>query len=69
MVYNKLGFKFLELPNFAKKESDLLTDTDKWVYLLKYMSTLNKIPVYLRKPIFEKLFNIAEYSKLFSLGV
>src|SRR5690606_40953751 len=28
------------------------------------MSSMDKIPVYLRKPIFEKLFNIAEYSKL-----
>lgn len=28
------------------------------------MSELNKIPLYLRKPIFEKLFNIAEYTNL-----
>src|ERR1700748_3746720 len=28
------------------------------------MSTMDKIPVYLRKPIFEKLFNVAEYSNL-----
>jgi len=28
------------------------------------MSKLNKIPVYLKKPIFEKLFKIAEYAKL-----
>ena len=40
------------------------TDLDSWLYVLKHMSKLNKIPLYLRKPIFEKLFNIAEYSKL-----
>jgi len=40
------------------------TDLDKWLYVLKNMSSMNKIPVYLRKPIFEKLFNIAEYSNL-----
>ena len=28
------------------------------------MSRLDKIPLYLRKPIFQKLFEIAEYSKL-----
>ena len=28
------------------------------------MSDLKKIPLYLRKPIFEKLFNIAEYTNL-----
>src|SRR5690606_25733364 len=53
-----------ELRNFAKEESDLETDLDGWLYVLKNMSKLNKIPLYLRKPIFEKLFNIAEYSKL-----
>jgi predicted transposase/invertase (TIGR01784 family) len=28
------------------------------------MSKMDKIPVYLRKPIFEKLFNVAEYGNL-----
>lgn len=28
------------------------------------MSSMDKIPVYLRKPVFEKLFGAAEYSKL-----
>jgi len=28
------------------------------------LSRMDKIPVYLRKPVFEKLFNIAEYSNL-----
>jgi len=28
------------------------------------MSRLDKIPVYLRKPVFEKLFSIAEYTNL-----
>ncbi|WP_353125305.1 hypothetical protein [Parapedobacter pyrenivorans] len=27
-----MSFKFLELPNFAEEEGDLLTDTDKWMY-------------------------------------
>ncbi|RQP12127.1 MAG: hypothetical protein EAS52_20810 [Parapedobacter sp.] len=44
--------------------SELKTDLDGWLYVLKNMSKLNKIPVYLRKPIFERLFDIAEYSKL-----
>jgi len=60
VFYNKLGFKFLELPNFAKKESDLLTDTDKWMYLLKHMSTLDKVPTFLDKRVFQLIFNISE---------
>ena len=37
---------------------------DGWLFVLKNMSRLDKIPLYLRKPIFQKLFEIAEYSKL-----
>jgi len=64
VFYDDLGFIYLELCNFVKEESELETDLDGWLYVLKNMSGLNKIPVYLRKPIFEKLFDIAEYSTL-----
>lgn len=64
VFYNKLGFKFLELPNFAKEEGDLLTDTDKWLYLLKHMSTLDEIPKFLDKRVFQLIFNISEVAKL-----
>ena len=64
VFYDNLGFIYLELCNFAKAESELETDLDGWLYVLKNMNNLNKIPLYLRKPVFEKLFNIAEYSKL-----
>src|SRR5690606_29068521 len=56
VFYDDLGFIYLELANFVKEESELETDLDGWLYVLKNMSKLNKIPVYLRKPIFEKLF-------------
>ncbi len=47
-----------------KEDSDLGTELDKWLYVLKNMSQMDKIPAYLRKPIFEKLFSIAEYTNL-----
>lgn len=47
-----------------KVEADLESDLDRWLYVLKNMSTMEKLPIYLRKPIFEKLFQVAEYSKL-----
>ncbi|MDP9079436.1 MAG: Rpn family recombination-promoting nuclease/putative transposase [Bacteroidota bacterium] len=62
IFYDKLGYIYLELNKFAKAESELETDLDKWLYVLKNISRMDKIPTYLRKPIFEKLFNIAEYS-------
>ena len=64
VFYEGLGYIFIELIKFVKTEAELDTDHDKWLYVLKNMSRMNKIPVYLRKPIFEKLFNIAEYSNL-----
>src|SRR5690606_26477321 len=59
-----LQYLFVELVNFEKEESELQSDLDRWLFVLKHMSKLNKIPVYLRKPIFEKLFHIAAYGKL-----
>jgi len=64
IFYNKLGFKFLELPKFEKKPEELETDLDRWFYLLKNMSILDRIPAVLNKRIFQKVFQIAEISKL-----
>src|SRR5882762_3986359 len=64
IFYDKLGYIYLELNKFVKEDSELESDLDRWLYVLKNMSRMDKIPVYLRKPIFEKLFNIAEYSNL-----
>lgn len=64
LFYNKLGFKFLEIPNFVKTGADLLTDMDKWMYLLKHMNTLDKIPTFLDKRVFQLIFKISEVAKL-----
>jgi predicted transposase/invertase (TIGR01784 family) len=64
IFYDKLGYTYIELINFVKAEAELETDLDKWLYVLKHLSQMNKIPAYLRKPIFEKLFSIAEYTNL-----
>ena len=60
LFHNGLGFKFLELPKFGKKEDEL----DKWLYMLKHMHSLDQIPKYLDKRIFEKIFKIAEMDRL-----
>ncbi|WP_439327486.1 Rpn family recombination-promoting nuclease/putative transposase [Lonepinella sp. BR2357] len=64
IFYDKLGFIYIELLNFSKTENALESDLDKWLFVLKNMSRLDKLPVYLKKPIFQKLFQIAEYSNL-----
>ncbi|KAA8479150.1 PD-(D/E)XK nuclease family transposase [Arcticibacter tournemirensis] len=52
------------MPNFTKEAEDLETDVEKWTYLLKNMSRLDQIPVYLNKRIFQRIFQIAEISNL-----
>ena len=64
IFYDKLGYTYIELSKFVKTETDLDTDLDKWLYFLKNMPRMDRLPVYLRKPIFEKLFSIAEYTNL-----
>jgi len=64
IFYDDLGFIYVELVNFVKAEAELVNDLDRWLYVLKNMSSLNGLSTYLRKPIFEKLFQLAEYSKL-----
>jgi len=64
VFYDKLEFIFIEIPKFTKQEEDLISELDNWLFLLKNMSKLDKIPLILRKPIFSKLFNIAEVSNL-----
>lgn len=62
--YKKLGFIFIEIPKFTKTEKELETGVDKWLFVLKNLSRLQKIPVVLNTRIFSKLFNIAEVSNL-----
>jgi predicted transposase/invertase (TIGR01784 family) len=64
VFYKKLGFIFIEITKFNKSEKMLKSDLDRWMYVLKNMSRLEKIPVILRKRIFEKLFHIAAVSNL-----
>ncbi|SDD93370.1 PD-(D/E)XK nuclease family transposase [Niabella drilacis] len=47
-----------------KTEAALETDLEKWLYVLKNLGQMKKMPVFLRKTIFQKLFHIAEYSNL-----
>ncbi len=58
------SFKFFELPNFVRSGDDLLNDMDKWMYLLKHMSTMKKIPTFLDKRVFQLIFKISEVAKL-----
>jgi predicted transposase/invertase (TIGR01784 family) len=60
VFYDKLHFKFIQMPLFTKEEHELETHFDKWIYFLKKLETFDSIPVILKEPIFEKAFKTAE---------
>ncbi len=66
LFYDKLHFKFIQMPLFNKTESELVTHFDKWIYFLKNLETSNSIPEILREPIFEKAFHEAEIAAMTS---
>ncbi len=64
VFYDKLTFIYLEMPKFRKSLDELETRFDKWLYILKNLNTLDKIPEKLQERAFEKLFETAEIAKL-----
>ena len=64
VFYEGYDYIFIELLKFVKTESELNTGLDCWLYALKHTSSRDDISNILNRPVFEKFFNIAEYSKL-----
>ena len=64
VFFDKLTFIYLEMPRFKKREEDLVTHFDKWLYVLKNLPKLQARPQKLQEKVFEKLFNEAELAKL-----
>jgi predicted transposase/invertase (TIGR01784 family) len=63
VFYDKLTFIYLEMPNFTKTEEELETTYDKWLYVLKNLSTFPNRPHKLQEKIFDRLFETAEIAK------
>ncbi len=61
---DKLRLIYLQLPLFNEKESDCDTDFKCWIYVLKNMETLNRLPFAARNAVFERLSQIAEVRSL-----
>ncbi|SEI38609.1 conserved hypothetical protein (putative transposase or invertase) [Dyadobacter sp. SG02] len=64
VFYDKFGLTFIEMPRFAKRESELVTELDRWLYLLKNLSKLDNVPAVLKEPVYDKVFRIAEVCNL-----
>jgi len=63
VFYDKLTFIYLEMPKFNKTVDELETRFDKWLYVIRNMNKLDRVPDKLREQIFDKLFETAEIAK------
>nr|VFK11899.1 MAG: conserved hypothetical protein (putative transposase or invertase) [Candidatus Kentron sp. LPFa] len=61
---DKLHFRFLQMPLFDKKESELENHFDKWIYFLKHLENFDDIPEILNESPFRKAFQVAELANL-----
>ena len=64
VFYDKLTYIYLEMPKFRKTEDELVTMTDKWLYVLKHLPDLQERPKALQERIFRKFFDVAEIAAL-----
>ena len=60
VFYDKLVYFYLEMPKFQKKEDELVTMYDKWLFVLRNLSKLLERPRELQERIFERVFKEAE---------
>ena len=57
---DKLRFIYLSLPLFDKREEECETGFEKWIYVLKYMEVLERLPFTAQKKIFNHLAKLAD---------
>ena len=58
-----LMFKYVEVGRFDKTDEELMSLSDKWMYVLKNLSRLDNRPAALREKIFSKLFDAAAVAR------
>ena len=61
---DKMRYVFLQLPSFNKDESECETDFERWIYVLKNMEVLDRLPFKAKKAVFMKLEEIVDIASL-----
>ena len=61
---DKMRYIFLELPSFGKEESECETNFERWIYVLKNMETLQRLPFKARNAVFKKLEEIVDIASM-----
>ena len=63
--YDKLTYIYIEIPNFNKTESELVTRQDKWLYFIKNTEDFQSIPeIFKHEVVFLEALEKAQLSKL-----
>ena len=57
---DKLRMIYLQLPLFKKEAEECENQVERWIYLLKNMETLNRLPWAAQSAVFKKLESIAD---------
>lgn len=55
---------YLQLPYFKKEAEACENDFEHWIYVLKHMETLNRLPWMAQNSVFKRLAQIADISSL-----
>ena len=61
---DKLRMIYLQLPLFKKEAEECENQVERWIYLLKNMDTLNRLPWAAQSAVFKKLESIADVSAM-----
>lgn len=64
LVNGKLRQIYLSLPYFMLGAEECKTDFDRWIYLLKNMDTLDRMPFEAKKAVFRKLLEVADVENM-----
>ena len=64
MFCDKLRQIYIELPAFKKTEEECETDFERWIYILKNMEIMERMPFKARKAVFDRLEQIASKANM-----
>ncbi|MBB3839646.1 putative transposase/invertase (TIGR01784 family) [Runella defluvii] len=63
IFYDKLTYIYLEMPNFKKREHELNSRLDKWLFFIRHLEDFQTIPAIFSDEIFTQAFEKAELAK------
>ncbi len=63
VFFDKLTYIYLEMPNFQKAETELISRLDQWLFFIKYLEDFQTIPEIFADEIFKQAFEKAELAK------